>query len=171
MLAADVKVKVKFISAHDAGLPVINGAGVFDMEAVARADETLNAMSGSFQHWLEADIRKLQQARLDAEHADWSDPALDQLWGVAHDIKGMGESYGYPLATAMAASLCRLIETAPGKAAARAQPALVGAHIDTLRAIVRDQIKTIDHPVGGPMPTLPRKWKSSASRPAERGCW
>jgi chemotaxis protein histidine kinase CheA len=143
------KSKVQFISARDAGLPVIDGPGpVFDADAITRADETLKAMSGSFQRWLETDVRKLQQARLDAEHAAWSDPALDQLMSVAHDVKGMGESYGYPLATQMAASLCRLIETTPGKAAARANPSLVCAHVDTLRAIVRDQIKSGDHPVG-----------------------
>ena len=143
------KPKAQFISAREAGMPVLDGSKpVFDTDAVARADETLKAMSGSFQQWLEADIRKLQQARLDAERAAWSDAALEQLWGVAHDIKGMGESYGYPLATRMAASLCRLIETPPGRAAARAQPALVTAHIDTLRAIVRDEIKSMDHPIG-----------------------
>jgi chemotaxis protein histidine kinase CheA len=143
------KPRVQIISAREAGLPVISGAGpVFDADAVARADETLKAMSASFQQWLEPDVQKLQQARLEAERAGWSDLALDQLMGVAHDIKGMGESYGYPLATRMAASLCRLIETAPGKAAARAQPGLVQAHVDTLRAIVRDHIKTMDHPIG-----------------------
>ena len=143
------KPKVQFISPREAGLPVIDHDGpVFDLDAISRADETLKAISGSFQQWLEGDVRKLQQARLDAEQAGWSDSALEQLMSVAHDIKGMGESYGYPLATGMAASLCRLIETDSGKAAARAHPALVSAHVDTLRAIVRDQIKTVDHPVG-----------------------
>ncbi len=141
--------KAQIIPARDFGMPVVEtGNAVFDADAVARADETLKAMSGSFQQWLEADIRRLQQARLDAEHTGWSDPALDQMMGVSHDIKGMGESYGYPLATQIAASLCRLIETAPGKAAARANPALACAHVDALRAIVRDQIKSGDHPVG-----------------------
>ncbi len=143
------KPKVQIIPARDAGLPVIDtSAPVFDADAIARADETLKAMSASFQQWLEADVRRLQQARADAERAGWSDLALEQLMSVAHDLKGMGESYGYPLATSMAASLCRLIETPAGKAASRAQPALVAAHVDTLRAIVRDQIKSLDHPIG-----------------------
>ena len=70
------KPKVQIISARDAGLPVIDGPGpVFDADAIARADETLKAMSGSFQQWLEADVRRLQQTRLDAERAAWSDLA------------------------------------------------------------------------------------------------
>lgn len=141
--------KVQVIPPRDAGLPVLDGKQpVFDAEAVARADETLNAMSASFKEWLEADVRRLQRARAEAERAAMSDAALEQLMGVAHDIKGMGASYGYPLATEIAASLCRLIETPAGKAAARAQPALVLAHVDALRAVVRDAIKTSEHPIG-----------------------
>ncbi len=141
--------KVQIISARDAGLPVIDGHGpVFDADAIARADETLKAMSGSFQGWLEADVTKLQTARQTAAQSNWSDAALAQLMDVAHDIKGMGASYGYPLATEIAASLCRLIETSAGKAAARANPGLACAHVDGLRAIVRDQIKSAEHPAG-----------------------
>lgn len=141
--------KVQVIPARDIGLPVLDGRQpVFDADAVARAEETLQSMSQSFQEWLDADIRKLQQARLEAEQAAWSDAALDQLWGVAHDLKGMGASYGYPLATLIAASLCRLIETPAGKTAARAQPTLAQAHVDALRAVVRDGIKSDQHPIG-----------------------
>lgn len=141
--------KVQVINPRDVGLPILDGKQpVFDPEAIARADETLKAMSHSFQEWLEADVRKLQQARVDAEQAGWSDAALEQLMGVAHDIKGMGASYGYPMATQIAASLCRLVETPAGKAAARTQPALAQAHVDALRAVVRDRIMTDQHPVG-----------------------
>lgn len=121
---------------------------VFDADAVARADQTLSAMSASFQQWLEADVTRLQCARVNAEATAWADPSLAELWSAAHELKGMGGSYGYPLVTEIAASLCRLIETDAGKAAARRAPDLVAAHIDALRAIARDQIQTGEHPVG-----------------------
>lgn len=140
---------VQLIHPRDVGLPILEGkAPIFDADAVARAEQTLQAMSGSFQQWLEADLRRLQQARLAAERAEWSDAGLEQLMCVAHDIKGMGASYGYPLATDIAASLCRLIETPSGKAATRGSPGLALAHVDALRAVVRDHIKTEEHPVG-----------------------
>ena len=121
---------------------------VFSEEALARADKTLEAMSGSFERWLDADSAKLQAARLGAAEAGWSDAALDALWRAAHDLKGMGGTYGYPLVTQLAASLCRLTETEAGKSAARANPALVDAHVDGLRAAVRDRIASDAHPVG-----------------------
>jgi HPt (histidine-containing phosphotransfer) domain-containing protein len=143
------KSNVQIIHPRDIGLPLLDGKmPVFDPDAVARADQTLKAMSGSFQQWLETDVRRLQHLRTAAEQAQWSDRSIEALMSVAHDIKGIGASYGYPLATEIAASLCRLIETPSGKSATRAAPALAQAHVDALRAIARDQIKTQDHPVG-----------------------
>ena len=60
----------------------------------------------------------------------------------------MGGAYGFPLVTQIAASLCRLIETDAGKFAAQRNPGLVTAHVDALRAAVRDRITTVEHPVG-----------------------
>jgi chemotaxis protein histidine kinase CheA len=121
---------------------------VFGEEALARADKTLEAMSGSFDKWLDADLAKLQAARLGAVAAGWDDAALDALWRAAHDLKGMGGTYGYPLVTQLAASLCRLTETEAGKNASRANLALVCAHVDALRAAVRDRITSDTHPLG-----------------------
>ncbi len=121
---------------------------VFGPEALAHAEKALGEMSGSFEQWLEADIAKLQAARAAAAAANWCDVSLDAVWRASHDLKGMGGTYGYPLVTQLAASLCRLTETAAGKAAARANPALVEAHVDGLRAAVSDRIATDAHPLG-----------------------
>lgn len=121
---------------------------VFDPAALKRADDTVQALSGSFEQWLDADVSKLQIARIAGQNAGWSNGALDAVFEAAHDLKGMGGSYGYPLVTQLASSLCRLIETNAGKAAARANPGLVSAHVDALRAAVRDRITSHEHPVG-----------------------
>lgn len=121
---------------------------VFDAAAVARADDALKAMSGSFQQWLEEEATRLQAARLAAEADKWSADAFEMLFAAAHDLKGLAGTYEFPLVTQIAASLCRLIETDAGRAAARSEPALIGAHVDALRAALRDGIKTDAHPVG-----------------------
>jgi len=121
---------------------------VFDEEAVARADSALQAMSGSFREWLDQEVGKLQLARLIAAEAGWSDEALDPVMLAAHDLKGMGATYDYPLITQIAGSLCKLIDSPEGKAAARAAPALVCAHIDAIRAAARDGVKTDSHAIG-----------------------
>jgi len=144
-----MKGKAQVIDPREAGhRPPALTQPVFSEDALARADEALEAMSGCFEKWLEADIAQLQAARLAAVDTGWSDAAIDAIWRAAHDLKGMGGTYGYPLVTQLAASLCRLTETEAGKHAARANTALVDAHIDGLRAAVRDRIATDEHPLG-----------------------
>lgn len=141
--------KAKIIDPREAGVRQFDPKQpVFDADALSRADETMKAMSGSFEKWLDADAQALQGARAAAEAANWDDGSLDTLMRAGHDLKGMGGAYGYPLVTDIAASLCRLIETDAGKAAARANPSLVCAHVDALRAAIRDRIASDAHPVG-----------------------
>lgn len=90
----------------------------------------------------------MQGARLAAERLNWSDQAFADLFAAAHDLKGMGSTYGFPLATQLAASLCRLIETNAGREAARAAPSLVTAHVDAIRAAMRDGVKSSANPLG-----------------------
>lgn len=139
----------KFIDPRSVGLRGLElRKPLFDDAALQRADDTLQTMGASMVQWLDDDIARLQQARTAAEAQSWSMPALETLHGAAHDLKGMGATYGFPIVTQIAASLCRLIETDAGKAVARRDPALVRAHVDALRAAVRDRIQDTRHPVG-----------------------
>ena len=143
------KRSAEHIDPRDAGLRTLDlKRPVFSAEAIARADETLKAMAGSMQQWIETDMNKLQELRLTAERARWSAASVEALMGAAHDLKGLGETYGYPLVTTIAASLCQLTETDAGKAAVARDPQLARAHVDALRAIVRDGIRSPDHPTG-----------------------
>jgi hypothetical protein len=121
---------------------------LFDEETLVRADQALQELSADMRQWLRADIDRLHAARLAAERDGWSAAALESLFSIAHDIKGTGATYGSLLATKLAASLCRSIETDTGKAAARRNPALVRAHVDALRAVGRDRVHFNAHPIG-----------------------
>ncbi|MGD9815117.1 MAG: Hpt domain-containing protein [Hyphomonadaceae bacterium] len=140
------KPRVEIIDPRDVGLRTLDmKTPVFDGEALARADKTLEALGGSMEQWLDADIERLQIARQLAAQTHWSAPSVEALAAAAHDLKGVGATYGYPLAGQLAASLCRLIESPAGKADAAKNAGLIGAHVDALRAVVRDRIKTDGH--------------------------
>ncbi len=121
---------------------------IFDADCAARAEQALSEMSGSFQQWLETEVATLQHARLAGESAGWNTQSCEALLSAAHDIKGLAATYDYPLVSKIAASLCRLIESDNAKAAALKSPALMLAHVDAIRAAVRDHIKTSEHPLG-----------------------
>jgi hypothetical protein len=141
--------KAEMINPREQGVRTIElKKPIFDAGAVARADQALEAMGDEFQVWLDADIERLQAARMRADGANWTPLSQEDLYSIAHDLKGLGATYGSVLSTQIAASLCRLIETDAGKALAQRDPTLARAHIDALRASVRDGIRSTDHPVG-----------------------
>jgi hypothetical protein len=72
---------------------------------------------------------------------------MENLYFRAHDLKGLGTTYGYQLITRIAASLCRLIDEKDKRVSA--PMALVDAHIDAIKAAVREDMKADDHPIGG----------------------
>lgn len=69
-----------------------------------------------------------------------------ELFFRAHDLKGLGSTYQYPLVTRLAGSLCRLLDDPSRRLAV--PMVLIDAHIDAIRAVVRDRIQTDDHPTG-----------------------
>jgi hypothetical protein len=98
--------------------------GAIDPSAIAKAEAALKSLSGNFAQWLQDEVVKLE----------------------SHDLKGLGATYEFPLITRIAASLCRLIDDKQKRLSAPI--ALIDAHIDAVKAAIRDNIKTDDHPVG-----------------------
>jgi hypothetical protein len=126
------------------------GAGgrlaALDPAAIAKAEAALKSLSGNFAQWLQDEIAKLEAARQTVRAEGMTPNTMESLYLRAHDLKGLGTTYGYPLITRIAASLCVLTDDAEKRT--RASMALVDAHIDAIRAAVRDDIKADDHPVG-----------------------
>ena len=73
-------------------------------------------------------------------------PHLDRLFTHAHDLKGLGATYEFPLVTRIAGSLCKLL--GEGEARLNTPMPLVDAHVNAIRAAVRDNIRDSDNPTG-----------------------
>ena len=127
-------------------LKVGGGFGGIDANAIAKAEAALKAMSSQFGQWLQDEITKLDAAQAAIRTKGLNAETAEELYFRAHDLKGLGSTYQYPLVTRLAGSLCKLLDE-PGKRA-EAPQALLDAHIDAIRAVVRDEIQTDDHPTG-----------------------
>ena len=127
-------------------LKVGGGFGGIDAGAIARAEEALKAMSAQFGQWLQDEIVKLDKAQGDIREQGYNAQTAEALYFRAHDLKGLGTTYEYPLVTRLAASLCRMMDE-PAKRMA-APLSLIDAHVDAIKAVVRDQIQTDEHPTG-----------------------
>lgn len=122
------------------------GFGGIDANAIARAEEALKAMSAQFGQWLNDEVVRLDKAQSDIRSQGYTPETAEALYFRAHDLKGLGTTYEYPLVTRIAASLCRKLDDADKRM--QAPLAVVDAHIDAIKAVVRDKIQTDDHPVG-----------------------
>jgi hypothetical protein len=124
----------------------VGGRGGIDMAAIAKAEAALKSLSGNFAQWLDDEIVKLEAARQDVRAQGLTPETVETLYLRAHDLKGLGATYEFPLITRLAGSLCKLIDDPATRLAA--PMFLVDAHIDAIKACVRDDIKVDTHPVG-----------------------
>lgn len=120
--------------------------GGIDPSAVAKAEAALKGLSNQFAQWLADEIAKLEEARAAIKTEGLNRQTADRLYLHCHDLKGLGATYEYPLITRIAGSLCKLMDDQEMRASA--PMFLVDAHIDAVRAAVRDEIRDTNHPVG-----------------------
>lgn len=120
--------------------------GALNPGAVAKAEAALKSLSGQFAQWLQDEIGKLEAARAAIRAEGFNAETGARLYTHAHDLKGLGGTYGFPIVTRLCGSLCKLIEDPAQRPAVPL--ALVDAHIDAVKAAVRDNITDATHPVG-----------------------
>ncbi len=105
-------------------------------DPVARAEAALAQLSGEFSGWMHDECEQLDRARKIAQQAGMAAPQRAMLFRAAHDIKGQAATLGFPLVSAVAESLCVLIEETHDPR--RIPAALVDQHVDAVRAIIRE---------------------------------
>ncbi|THD68556.1 Hpt domain-containing protein [Phenylobacterium sp.] len=120
--------------------------GTIDPAAIAKAEAALKSLASNFSQWLNDEIVKLDAARQQVKVAGVTPETMENLYLRAHDLKGLGTTYGYQLITRIAGSLCRMIDDKEKRSTVPLE--LVDAHIDAIKAAVRDDIKSDEHPVG-----------------------
>jgi hypothetical protein len=120
--------------------------GGIDPAALAKAEAALKGLSDNFGQWMEDELTKLSAARERIRSEGYTAETAENLYFRAHDLKGLGATYGFPLVTRIAGSLCRLIDDPATRL--RAPAVLLDAHIDGINAAVRSKICDVDHPVG-----------------------
>lgn len=117
-----------------------------DPDALAKAEAALKSLSSQFGQWMQDELDKLEISRAAVHAHGMTQETADGLYTRAHDLKGLGGTYEFPIVSRIAASLCRLIDEPATRA--RAPLPLIDAHIDAIKAAVRDDIRDDNHPVG-----------------------
>lgn len=120
-----------------------DAVGVDEM-SVAAADAAMKDLSGDFQNWMGDEV-----SRLIAAYEVFRDSPPDQrdvgpLFRASHDIRGQAAVFGFPIAAEIAGSLSKLLD--------KIEPdylpiQLVAHHVDSVKAIYRNNIRDYANPV------------------------
>jgi hypothetical protein len=115
-------------------------AGI-DTSALKRAETAVETLKSEFHSWVRDDVAKLDVAR-DAFARSPDARAREKLYRVSLDMTGQADTFEFPLVARVAKSLCDLVVDAP----ADIPMSLVDAHVNAIRIIFRDNIKSQDNP-------------------------
>lgn len=117
-----------------------------DPDAIARAEAALEGLSGQFADWMNEELEQLDAAFKAVQPVGLMTDEGEAFYRRVHDLKGLGTTYEFPIVTEIAAVVCKLMENETARASAPMP--LVAAHVHAIRAAVRDDIRSSDHPVG-----------------------
>ena len=105
---------VEFIEPPDQlGSKVSYGPGGVDAATLDQAEAAIAALRGEFVRWMRGDLEKMRILfdAATAMPAEGRGRTMRSVHGCAHDMRGQGGSFGFPLVTEIAATLCRFLET------------------------------------------------------------
>ena len=117
-----------------------NGAyrRVPDEALLAEAEAAIKALADSYPAILAEAAGEMARI-ISAGGAGGASLDLATLYRHAHDVKGHAASVGYPMATEVAQSLCRVIDLRPALGGEARGFVVLRAHVDALMAIARNR--------------------------------
>jgi chemotaxis protein histidine kinase CheA len=114
------------------------GSGGLDLGALKRAEQAVEELKAEFTNWIIEDVNRLAERR-NAYEAKTNADTLGAMYRAAHDLKGQGKTFEFPLVARVASSLCKFTDEAG--AGATLPISLIDAHVEAIKIIVRDNIK------------------------------
>jgi chemotaxis protein histidine kinase CheA len=115
----------------------VRRGGSNDRDPLTDAEIAFEQLSAQFESWMQDECAELELARRLTHTDGYSHTTRQKLFRAAHDIRGHGATFGYPLAADVADSLCRVLEEAPDPS--RVPLVYIDQCVDAVRAIVRER--------------------------------
>ncbi len=120
--------------------------GGIDAGALAKAEAALKSLSSNFAQWLNDEIVKLDAARDRVNAEGKTDETMESLYFRAHDLKGLGTTYGFAIVTHISGLLCKVIGDKDTRLTA--DLARVDTHIAAIKAAVAEGVTREDDDAG-----------------------
>lgn len=112
-------------------------SSAIDADMIRRAEDAVSQLSEEYREWARGDIVSLRDWLKKATDAESRENSYVKIRAIAHDMRGQGSTFGYPLMTRIARSLSVLIKSVDIEEDARA---LIAAHIDAMAAVIENNV-------------------------------
>lgn len=108
------------------------------IDPIKRAEMAMKQLSVNFNLWLEDLVKALDDAWALSGADRSNDELYAALFRASHDLKGQAATFGHVMAGEAAGCLCDLLENT---ASDEAPASLIIAHINAIKAIIREDKK------------------------------
>jgi hypothetical protein len=88
------------------------GVGGLDANAIKRMEGAIQGLKGEFETQAKEDVAKLVAAATALLKSPNDQEKRQTVYMLAHELRGQGGSYGYPLVTRFGDQLCRYLDAA-----------------------------------------------------------
>ena len=115
------------------------GKSQIPVEALEAAENALRKMAEDYPDWVSNLIGKLQEQHgRCVDSPELRRDCIEEINHIAHDMKGQGGTFGYPLITSFADSLYGF--TSQKGDVSDSQVELIKSHVDAMRAVIRGRV-------------------------------
>ena len=107
-------------------------------DTIRRAEEAVGKLASQYREWVRGDLAKLRDALASAgAGAAAREAAYEQIRHIAHDLRGQGSTFGYPLVTRIAQSVSQTLKTCGADTESDAE---LAAHVDAIATVIEQDV-------------------------------
>ena len=105
-------------------------------------ENEINSLTTESSDWISEDMERLLSARNAFQQNVQSEESTANLYRAAHDLRGLGLAFGFPIVSIIAGSLCKSMKIKDISKSALEES--VNAHVDAIRLVVKHRIREAD---------------------------
>jgi chemotaxis protein histidine kinase CheA len=125
----------------------VSGGGPLTSQMLQKAEEVVQQHAEKYIERAQDQIDALVEVVQEAEAETGDKAALfEKIFLQAHDIRGLGSTFGYTLVTNIAASLCNFVEAVDNYDEDVME--VLNANVEALRGMIGNNVKGDDGPIG-----------------------
>lgn len=124
----------RYLPGGGAAPPLAN----INADTIRRAEEAVSKLSEQYRDWVRGDLAKLRDCMASAGGGgEARAAAYKEVRHIAHDLRGQGATFGYPLVSRLAQSISQTLKE---RAADDDSDAVLSAHFDALAQVIEKDV-------------------------------